>query len=44
VFGVERSLKDAEELIADAFAALEPFGESADPLKALAAYLVERKH
>jgi geranylgeranyl diphosphate synthase type II len=44
VFGVERSLKDAEELIADAFAALEPFGEDADSLKALASYLVERKH
>lgn len=44
VFGVDRSLKDAEELIADAFAALEPFGEAADPLKSLAAYLVERKH
>ncbi|HEX2918430.1 MAG TPA: farnesyl diphosphate synthase [Edaphobacter sp.] len=44
VFGIERSLKDAEELIADAFAALEPFGASADPLKALASYLVERKH
>jgi len=44
VFGIERSLKNAEELIADAFAALEPFGESAVPLKELAAYLVERKH
>jgi len=44
VFGVERSLKDAEELIADAFAALEPFGDSAAPLKSLATYLVERKH
>jgi geranylgeranyl diphosphate synthase type II len=44
VFGVKQSLKDAEELIADAFAALEPFGAAADPLKALATYLVERKH
>lgn len=44
VFGIERSLKDAEELIADAFATLEPFGPAADPLKALANYLVERKH
>ncbi len=44
VFGVEQSLKDAEELIADAFAALEPFGAAAVPLKALANYLVERKH
>jgi len=44
VFGVEKSLKDAEELIADAFAELEPFGAAADGLKALASYLVERKN
>ena len=44
VFGIDQSLKDAEELIADAFAALTPFGEAATPLKSLAQYLVERKH
>jgi geranylgeranyl diphosphate synthase type II len=44
VYGIERSLHDAEELIADAFAALAPFGPAADPLKSLANYLVERKH
>jgi geranylgeranyl diphosphate synthase type II len=44
VYGIDQSLKDAEELIADAFAALAPFGAAADPLKALANYLVERKH
>jgi geranylgeranyl diphosphate synthase, type II len=44
VFGVDRSLKDAEELIADAFATLDPFGEAADNLKALAKYLVQRKN
>jgi geranylgeranyl diphosphate synthase type II len=44
VYGIERSLKDAEELIADAFAALAPFGEAATPLKSLAQYLVERKN
>ncbi len=43
VFGIEKSLADAEQLIADAFAALAPFGPAADPLKALAQYLVERK-
>ncbi len=43
VFGVERSLHDARELIADAFSALEPFGEAAASLRALALYLVERK-
>jgi geranylgeranyl diphosphate synthase type II len=44
IFGVEQSLHDADELIADAFAALEPFGESAAPLKALATYLTTRKN
>ncbi|HEX4154777.1 MAG TPA: farnesyl diphosphate synthase [Acidobacteriaceae bacterium] len=44
VFGIERSRRDAAALIADAFAALEPFGESAAPLKSLAQYLVERTH
>jgi geranylgeranyl diphosphate synthase type II len=44
IYGIERSLHDAEELIADAFAALAPFGPAADPLKSLANYLVERKH
>jgi geranylgeranyl diphosphate synthase, type II len=44
VFGIDQSLKDAEELIADAFAALESFGPAADPLKSLAQYLVERKN
>jgi geranylgeranyl diphosphate synthase, type II len=44
VFGIDQSLKDAEELIADAFAALAPFGDAAAPLKSLAQYLVERKN
>jgi geranylgeranyl diphosphate synthase type II len=44
VYGIDQSLKDAEQLIADAFEALAPFGEAATPLKSLAAYLVERKH
>jgi len=44
VFGIDRSLQDAKELIADAFAALEPFGPAAAPLKSLAQYLVERKN
>ncbi len=42
VFGIEQSIHDANELVADAFAALEPFGESAAPLKALATYLTTR--
>ena len=44
IFGIDQSLHDAEELIADAFAALVPFGESAAPLKALATYLTARKN
>ena len=44
VFGIDQSLKDAEELIADAFVALEPFGHAASPLKSLAQYLVQRKN
>ena len=44
VYGLERSRHDARELIADAFAALEPFGPAADPLKAVARYLVDRNH
>jgi len=42
--GIAQSRRDAAELIADAFAALEPFGEAAAPLKALATYLVDRTH
>jgi len=44
VFGLQQSRHDAAELIADAFAALEPFGEAATPLKSLAQYLVDRTH
>jgi len=53
VYGIDRSLQDAKELIADGFAALDAtgsgdfgggFGEAASPLKSLAQYLVERKN
>ncbi len=44
VYGIDQSIRDAEQLIADAFEALSPFGEAATPLKSLANYLVERKH
>lgn len=44
VFGIEQSRRDADQLIADAFAAVEPFGSAADSLKALAQYLVDRTH
>jgi geranylgeranyl diphosphate synthase type II len=43
VYGIEQSEKDAARLIDEAFAALAPYGERADGLKALARFLVERK-
>jgi geranylgeranyl diphosphate synthase type II len=44
VFGIEQSRRDATQLIADAFAAIEPFGNASEPLKAVAQYLVDRTH
>lgn len=44
VFGIEKSIEDADRLIAEAFAILEPYGERAEGLKAVARYLVERKN
>ena len=43
VYGVDQSLKDARELIDAAFTELDGFGAAAEPLKAVALYLVERK-
>src|ERR1700678_1758530 len=44
VYGVAQSIKDADRLIEEAFAQLTGYGERADRLKAVARYLVERKH
>jgi geranylgeranyl diphosphate synthase type II len=44
VYGIEQSEQMAQELIDQAFVALEPFGDSADSLKAVAHYLVARKN
>ena len=44
VYGIEQSLRDAALLIDEAFAALEPYGDCADGLKAVARYLVDRKN
>ena len=44
VYGLEQSRRDADWLIAGAFAAVEPFGAAADPLKSLAQYLTTRTH
>jgi geranylgeranyl diphosphate synthase type II len=42
VYGIEQSRRDADQLIADAFAALAPFGPANAPLKSLALYLTTR--
>jgi geranylgeranyl diphosphate synthase type II len=44
VFGIEASRQTAAELLRDALAELEGFGERAEPLKAVARALVERTH
>ena len=44
VYGIEQSRRDAEMLIDEAFAALEPYGARAEGLKSVARYLVERKN
>jgi geranylgeranyl diphosphate synthase, type II len=44
VFGIEQSRHDATRLITEAFVALEPYGEAAAGLKAVATYLVDRTH
>jgi geranylgeranyl diphosphate synthase type II len=44
VYGIEQSRRDATQLIGEAFAALEPYGERAERLKSVARYLVERKN
>ena len=43
VFGIEKSIQDADRLVNEAFAALDSFGGNAENLKAVARYLVERK-
>ena len=43
LFGVEASVRKADELVNKAFAELEGFGERAQTLKELARFLVERK-
>ena len=42
VYGIEHSRADANQLIADAFAALNPFGAAANSLQSLARYLIDR--
>jgi geranylgeranyl diphosphate synthase type II len=44
IYGVKQSEKDAARLMDEAFAQLDVYGDRADRLKAVARYLVERKH
>lgn len=44
VFGIEHARRDARQLIEAAFAALDPLGPAATPLKSLAQYLVDRRN
>lgn len=44
IFGVEKSQKMAENLIAEAVAALECFGERAGPLNEVALYILKRRN
>src|ERR1051325_7342337 len=43
LFGIDESLRKADQLVKEAFGALDSFGERAEPLKELARFLVERK-
>ncbi len=43
LFGIDESVKQADQLVKDAFGALESFGARAETLKELARFLVERK-
>ena len=43
LFGVDASVRKADELVNQAFAELDSFGERAETLKELARFLVERK-
>jgi len=43
VYGIEQSMKDAERLVDEAFAELEPYGARGERLKAVAKFLVDRK-
>ena len=43
LFGIDESIKKADQLVKDAFGSLGSFGTQADRLKALAQFLVERK-
>jgi geranylgeranyl diphosphate synthase type II len=43
LFGIDESINKADQLVKDAFGALDSFGDRAETLKELARFLVERK-
>lgn len=44
LWGIEKSQAEARKLVDEAIASLEPYGAKANPLKALADYIVNRKN
>ncbi|MCU0538168.1 MAG: polyprenyl synthetase family protein [Hydrococcus sp. Prado102] len=44
LWGIEESKKQAQQLVDEAIVELAPYGEGANPLKAIATYIVTRKH
>jgi len=44
VIGIEASRKFARKLVDEALQAIETFDKQADPLRAIATYIIERKH
>ncbi|HEY9644793.1 MAG TPA: polyprenyl synthetase family protein, partial [Chroococcidiopsis sp.] len=44
LWGIEESKRQADQLVASAKAQLEPFGEKAEPLRAIADFITARTH
>ncbi|PSB04180.1 farnesyl-diphosphate synthase [filamentous cyanobacterium CCP2] len=44
IWGIDESKRQAEQLIAEAKAELEPYGETAQPLKSIAEFITARTH
>jgi geranylgeranyl diphosphate synthase type II len=44
IWGIEESKRQAQELVTDAIASLQDFGEKAEPLRAIARFITNRKY
>jgi len=44
LYGIEKSMVRAEELIGEALGSISSFGDSAEPLRAIADYIIRRTH